>query len=137
SGAFVEHALEISELIPNNSAFLLNDDYIYKYIIPNRENRQYSYGFRTYYSGKLIFKTTEENIYVATLPNLEPTPNPSEKNFKNIDSILFNVAKLKCDMYENSLFPVALVNKLVSLSDHPSSEILKKFAKKNIMQNNL
>ena len=128
SGAFVEHALEISELIPNNSALLLDDDYIYKFIIPNRENRQYSYGYRTYYSGKLIFKTEEENIYVATLPNRKPTSKPTEKDFKNIDSILFNVAKLKCDMYENSLFPVALVNKLVSLSDHPSSEILKKFA---------
>lgn len=134
SGAFVEHALEISELIPNNSALLLDDDYIYKYIIPNRENRQYSYGFRTYYSGKLIFKTEEGNIYVATLPNKKPTSKPTQKDFKNIDSILYNVAKLKCDMYENSLFPVALVNKLVSLSDHPSSEILKKFAKKNIMQ---
>ena len=132
SGAFVEHATEIADLIPSNSALLLKDDYIYKYIIPNRENRQYIYGFRTYYSGKLIYKTGEGNIYVATLPNKEPIANPTKKDFKNIDSILFNVAKLKCDMYENSLFPVALVNKLVSLSDHPSSEILKKFAKNHI-----
>lgn len=128
SGTFVEHAMEISELIPNNSALLLKDNYIYKYIIPNRESRQYTYGFRTYYSGKLIFKTKEGNIYVATLPNREPIAYPTKTDFKNIDSILFNVAKLKCDMYENSLFPVALVNKLVSLSDHPSSEILRKFA---------
>lgn len=35
-------------------------------------------------------------------------------------------------MYDNSLFPVALVNKLVSLANHPSSVILEKFAKKNI-----
>ena len=54
---------------------------------------------------------------------------PTENDFKNLDCILFNVEKLKCDMYENALFPVALVNKLVSLSDHPSSEILQKFAK--------
>jgi hypothetical protein len=31
-------------------------------------------------------------------------------------------------MYDNALLPVALVNKLVSLADHPSSKILKKFA---------
>lgn len=128
SGAFVEHAFEISELIPSRSALLLDDEYIYKYIIPNRENRQYSYGFRTYYSGKLIFKTKEENMYVATLPNRKPTPHPSKIDFKNLDVILLNLEKLKCDMYENALFPVALVNKLVSLSDHPSSKILKKFA---------
>ena len=42
--------------------------------------------------------------------------------------MLANVAKLKCDMYDNALLPVALVNKLVSLADHPSSKILQKFA---------
>lgn len=134
SGAFVEHAMEISELIPPRSALLLNDDYIFKYILPNREDRTYSYGFRTYYSGKLIFKAAEGNIYVATLPNLETTPNPIKKDFKNIDEILQNVENLKCDMYENALFPVALVNKLVSLSDHPSSDILKKFAQERVKQ---
>ena len=132
SGAFVEHALEISELIPSGSAFLLNDDYIYKYILLNRENRAYSYGYRTYYSGKLIFKTDQGNIYVTTLPNRKPIAHPQKKDFKNFDVILENVANLNCDMYENALFPVALVNKLVSLSDHPSSEILKKFAKEKI-----
>lgn len=132
SGAFVEHANEISELIPLGSAFLLNDDYIFKYILPYRENRTYSYGFRTYYGGKLIYKTNEGNIYIATLPNKKTTPNPTPKTFKNLEVILQNVADLKCDMYENALFPVALVNKLVSLSDHPSSDILKKFARRKI-----
>lgn len=135
SGTFVEHAFEISEFIPPRYALLLSDDYIYKYILPNRENRHYSYGFRTYYSGKLIFKTKDENIYVATLPNKNTTPSPNKKDFVNIDVILLNVEKLKCDMYENALFPVALVNKLVSLSDHPSSEILKKFAKNKMNRN--
>jgi hypothetical protein len=31
-------------------------------------------------------------------------------------------------MYDNSLIPVALVNKLVSLANHPSTRILQKFA---------
>ena len=50
----------------------------------------------------------------------------------NIDCILYNLKKLKCDMYDCSLVPVALVNKLISLSNHPSSIILEKFAKKAI-----
>lgn len=135
SGAFVEHAFEISELIPPRSALLLNDDYIYKYILPNRGDRKYIYGYREYYGGKLIFKTKEENIYVATLPNREPIAFPHKKDFKNIDVILLNVEKLRCDMYENALFPIALVNKLVSLSDHPSSDILKKFVEDTIKSN--
>ncbi|NPV51645.1 MAG: DNA double-strand break repair nuclease NurA [Candidatus Methanofastidiosum sp.] len=136
SGAFVEHGLEISDLIPPRSTLLLDDDYIYKFIIPSKDNRQYPYGFRTYYSGKLIFKTKEGNIYVATLPNREPTPHPTKKDFKNLDIILLNIEKLKCNMYENALFPIALVNKLVSLSDHPSSKILKKFASDKMKNHN-
>jgi hypothetical protein len=36
-------------------------------------------------------------------------------------------------MYDNALFPVALVNKLVSLLDHPSSEILNNLVEQNII----
>ncbi len=39
---------------------------------------------------------------------------------------------LHCDMYDSALFPVALVNKLVSLSAHPSQRILQKFASQTI-----
>lgn len=42
--------------------------------------------------------------------------------------ILSKVEALHCDMYDSALFPVALVNKLVSLSAHPSQRILQKFA---------
>jgi hypothetical protein len=31
-------------------------------------------------------------------------------------------------MYDGALMPIALVNKLVSLADHPSSRILQQFA---------
>jgi hypothetical protein len=58
--------------------------------------------------------------------------SPKKEDFKNIDVILTNIKKLKCDMYDNSLLPVTLVNKLVSLADHPSSIILEKFAKESL-----
>ena len=88
----------------------------------------------TYYGNKIIFKTWNGRIYVATIPTKdgEVLVNPNMNDFNNLETILFNIEKLKCDMYENALFPVALVNKLVSLSDHPSSQILKKFALKKI-----
>lgn len=46
--------------------------------------------------------------------------------FHNLQAILTNVEKLH--LPDNALLPVALANKLVSLSDHPSSKILQKFA---------
>lgn len=39
-------------------------------------------------------------------------------------------------MYENALLPIALTNKLVSLSAHPSTQILTNFAKL-LLQNKL
>lgn len=50
----------------------------------------------------------------------------------NLDIILHNVAALKCDLYYNSLVPVVMANKLVSLADHPSADLLKSFAQENI-----
>ena len=63
------------------------------------------------------------------MPTQDALLHPKKEDFKNIDVILNNIKKLKCDMYNNSLLPVTLVNKLVSLADHPSSIILEKFAK--------
>jgi len=50
-------------------------------------------------------------------------------DFHILHLILVNIDKLRCDMYDNSLLPIAIVNKLVSLSNHPSAvplEILQK-----------
>jgi hypothetical protein len=68
-------------------------------------------------------------MYVVTLPTSNNLVNPKEADFRNLDVILTNIEKLKCDMYDSALIPVALANKLVSLADHPSSGILQKFAK--------
>jgi len=131
SGIFVEHAQAIeSRLIPGE-VLLLNNDYIYKYVIPGKANSNLPYANTSYYSSKLLFKSNDERMYVATIPvdNKNIVLNPQKADFHNIDVILSNVEKLKCDMYDDSLIPIALVNKLVSLSNHPSSVILEKFAK--------
>ncbi|BDI21009.1 hypothetical protein ANSO36C_68110 (plasmid) [Nostoc cf. commune SO-36] len=132
SGAFVEHADEISEKLANGTVLILNNDYIYKYILPGKADPTTPYGSTTYYSNKLIFKTLAGGMYVVSLPTSRNMTNPKEADFQNLSAILTNVEKLKCDMYDNSLIPVALANKLVSLADHPSSRILQKFAKSAI-----
>lgn len=132
SGAFVEHAHEISPLLEPGTALLLNDDYIYKYIIPGKADASSPYGVTTYYGNKVIFKSRTEHIHVVTLPTLDIAPSPTEKDFPNLQVVLRNLAKLRCDMYDDSLVPVALVNKLVSLANHPSSRILQKFAVQSV-----
>jgi hypothetical protein len=61
------------------------------------------------------------------VPTTEGNPRPAEKNLRSVRAILTDVEKLRCDMYDSAPVPVALVNKLVSLANHPSSRILQKF----------
>jgi predicted RNA-binding Zn-ribbon protein involved in translation (DUF1610 family) len=128
SGAFVEHADEVSEKIENGNVLILDNNYIYKYIIPGKADPNNPYGRTTYYGNKLIFKTLNGSIYVVSLPTTNVLANPNVSDFRNLFTTLTNIEKLKCDMYDNALMPVALANKLVSLANHPSSRILQKFA---------
>ena len=131
SGAFVEHADAIANMLQPGEVFLLSNDYIYRYILPGRADAR-PYGDTSYWSSKLIFKTQSDGMYVATLPNSEALASPSEVDLPHLHEILANVQKLKCDMYDNALLPIALANKLVSLANHPSSKILQRFASNSV-----
>lgn len=128
SGSFVEHADEIADILENGSVLILDDDYIYRYVLPGKGIPANPYGSSTYYGSKVIFKTRKGQVHVITVPTIERNAHPTEKDLHNLRAILANVEKLRCDMYDSSLIPVALVNKLVSLANHPSSRILQKFA---------
>lgn len=136
SGGFVEHAAEIVDTIRNDQIILLSNEYIYRHIIPGQADPSRPYAGTSYYSSKFIYKSSEGKVYVATVPTAssDVVLNPQKKDFRNIDVIIANLNKLKCDMYDNSLVPIALVNKLVSLSVHPSTAILERFAKEGMKQ---
>ena len=132
SGAFVEHAHEIASLLEAGQVLILDNDYIYRYVIPGKADPANPYGQTTYYGNKLIFKAHSGSLHVMTLPMEKVLSHAKSSDFQNLGVVLLNVAKLKCDMYDDSLVPVALVNKLVSLANHPSARILQKFAKKTM-----
>jgi len=134
SGAFVEHADEIKDLLKPGQYLLLSNHHIYKFIIPGDPNNSEPYARSSYYSGKMIYKAIDGRIYVLTIPTLDAKVmlDPKPSDYHNLDIILMNIEKLKCDMYDNALLPIAVVNKLVSLSNHPSSVLLEKFAKQSI-----
>lgn len=132
SGAFVEHAIQIEDRLDPESALILTNDYIYKYVVPGDPTSTDPYGKNTYWGGKLIYKAPDRNVYVATVPTGEFKPSPKFGDFVNLAEILSVLASLRCSMYDNALIPIALVNKLVSLSDFPSARILQTFAKGNL-----
>ena len=143
SGAFVEHAGEISKgddaPLEKGNIFLLSNNYIYKHILPGPSNIEQLnklpiYAHTSYYSGKLIFRSSSGRVWVITIPihDSEIIRAPEQKHYPNLHTILNCLEKLKCDMYDNAIVPIALVNRLVSLANHPSSKILEKFASQSI-----
>jgi len=134
SGPFVDHAKEIKGKLKPGQLLLLSNQHIYSYVQPGNPtvNR---YASTSYYSGKMIYKSVDDRLYVLTVPVEDHNTyysKPELNDLKNIQEILLNIDKLKCDIYENALIPIALANKLISLTNHPSSNILEKFAKNTI-----
>ncbi|NET39198.1 MAG: NurA domain-containing protein [Cyanothece sp. SIO1E1] len=132
SGAFVDHAQSIQQNLEPGKALILTDDYIYRYILPGPGDPKKPYASSSNYGHKVIFKARNGQMYVVSVPVRELKKNPTIDDLPNLQVILANVEALHCDMYDSALFPVALVNKLVSLSAHPSQRILQKFASQSI-----
>lgn len=131
SGAFVEHAALIEERMKPGQVLLLDNKYIYRYIVPGDPDAS-EYGSNTYYGAKAIFKGSDHSTYVATIPTREFNASPKMKDLVNGADVLNIVGQLRCSMYENALLPIVLANRLVSLADVPSSDILTRFAKDRI-----
>ncbi len=128
----MDHAHEIQEKLKPGQALILTDDYIYRYILPGTGDPNRPYASTSNYGHKVIFKTRGGQMHVVSMPVRELRKTPSDIDLPNLQIILNNVEGLRCDMYDSALFPVALVNKLVSLSAHPSQRILQKFASKSV-----
>ncbi|MBF2067543.1 MAG: NurA domain-containing protein [Calothrix sp. C42_A2020_038] len=128
SGAFVDHAHDLQKTLNPGEAVILTDEYIYRYILPGPADPTRPYASTSNYGHKVIFKTRNGQMHVVSVPVRELKKAPTENDLPNLQVILANVEALHCDMYDSALFPVALVNKLVSLSAHPSQRILQKFA---------
>ncbi|MDZ7970471.1 MAG: NurA domain-containing protein [Nostoc sp. DedSLP03] len=132
NGAFVDHAQEIQKILKAGETLILTDEYIYRYILPGAGDPTRPYASTSNYGHKVIFKTHSGQMHVVSVPVKELKKTPIKNDLPNLQVILANVEALHCDMYDSALFPVALVNKLVSLSAHPSQRILQKFATQTI-----
>jgi hypothetical protein len=129
TGPAVEHAMLIEDQLEPEEFLLLDNEYIYKHVTPGDPVTQI-FGTNTYYGAKIIFKGPANDTYVGTVPTGLHKPKPKFDELYNGADVLRTTSKLRCSMYDNALVPVALANRLVSLADVPSTEILKKFAQK-------
>lgn len=141
SGMFVEHLKNIEKFLKNDTLLLPNTSYIRKYITGNTDS---VFGYKTYFGIKMLFKKDDSLSFVVDflLPyiNKEGEPKdyleyikkPNINDFINLKSIIDILCDLRCDLYNKSFIPVALVNKMVSLSDVPSNKLLSIFSNEEI-----
>jgi len=131
SGAFVEHAMLIEQKLKPGHYLQFTNQYIYRYILPGEPNGD-PYGHNTYYGSKLAFKSSRGDVFVASMPLIDPAVRDRFENIQNAAEVLNVVGELRCSMYDQALVPIVLANKLVSLADFPSSEILAKFVRSKL-----
>ncbi len=131
SGAFVEHAMLMEPKLKPGHYLQFTNQYIYRYILPGDPNGE-AYGHNTYYGSKLVFKSPRGDVFVATIPLIDPAVRDRFENIQNGAEVLNVVSELRCSMYDQALVPIVLANKLVSLADFPSSEILAKFVRSKV-----
>ena len=130
SGSFVEHAAAIQDRMEPGSYFVVGDEYIRRHIVPG--DAGVVYGQNTYYGQKVMFRAPGGEMHVATIPARNYMADPRPRDLPDLEAILALIAELRCSMYDNSLIPVALANKLVSLSDFPSQRILTTFVRESV-----
>jgi hypothetical protein len=128
TGEFVQHAALIEDELEPGELLILDSDYVYKHIVPGSSSSGV-FGGNTYYGAKVVVKGDAQDTYVATIPTVGLKKSPSLDDLLNAPEVLHTVLRLRCSMYDNALVPVVLANRLVSLAEVPSSEILKKFAR--------
>ncbi|BAI81764.1 conserved hypothetical protein (plasmid) [Deferribacter desulfuricans SSM1] len=142
SGLFVEHLKQIEYKLSNSTLLIPDIYYMKKYITGETDSL---FGYKTYFGRKMLYKHDEKLSFVFDIPlpylykHGEPKdyeeyfgnkPNPND--FINIKNIIQTLIDIKCDLYDNSFLPIALINKAVSLSEKPSSQLLKLFTKEHL-----
>ncbi len=141
SGMFIEHLINMETKLADNTLVIPNLNYIKKYITGDTST---VFGERTYFGTKMIYKLDDSLSFVVDfpLPCIDENGKcvsyskyivkPKAEDFLNIKTIIKILCDLRCDMYNKSFIPVALINKLVSLSDIPGSKMLTLFTRESI-----
>lgn len=134
SGMFVEHLKNIESKIPLESILLPNLDYMKNYITGNNAS---VFGENTYFGIKMFVRKEKNLSFVLdvaipfdeSITYKDYIKQPKIEDFLSLNNILEVLFRLKCDLYEKSFIPIAMVNKLVSLSNIPSKKILTIFSR--------
>jgi hypothetical protein len=147
SGEVAEFVKMINPHIESNKVFALDDDFRYKYVSPGRKIPKNGHGYETYYGQDFIYKTPSGRVFVFNLVYpFENKSTPDVNTFKieksNIVHYKIALAKaleiineFECDLYENSVVPIALAHRYTAISLKPGGKVLDLLTKKSLINN--
>lgn len=133
SGVIVDYFKMINKDIEFETILCLSDEVRNKYINYDRKPSSSTFGSETYYGQDFIYKAKSGKLIVFNLPY--PFENKSDvknfvvkksdiSNYENLNLSLCLLNEFECDLYENTVVPVALARKHTVISLKPGSQVL-------------
>ncbi len=136
SGAFVEHAEQIRDLIPTGHVMRLTNDYINR--ISGRPANNH-YGVDEFYGRRFIYRTRTGDPLVITVlptPGLSPYDGVAEVEgwdaYPTLRLICEVLDSLRTRMYQHAVVPVALAHSAAALPLGVGRSVLTMMAQQNI-----
>lgn len=133
SGAIVDYFKMINQYIDSETILCLSDQIRNKYVNYDRKASSSTFGSETYYGQDFIYKAKSGKLIVFNLPypfeNKGDMDSFREKksditNYANLNKCLCLLNEFECDLYENTVVPVALARKHTVISLKPGSQVL-------------
>lgn len=138
SGNFVEHLMSLDQheggtpgKIPNETTYLLTDDYIKRNIIFSTSPEQY--GSQTYFGRKFFYKTCSGSLLVAAVPFLDrshsDTSTANINQFPRLADALNLLNRLETTRYPNALIPLTAAHAEATLPMNIGKRVLESLAR--------
>jgi hypothetical protein len=141
SGQVVDHVRLVSRHLEPGTVFAVDDEYRYRYICSTREAAEDGFGRDTYYGQDFIYKTQSGREFVVALPypcaHKKDLPDFHKaktelERYPELARALALVGHFECDLYENSVVPIALAHRYTAISLMPGGRVLDIFTRKSL-----
>ncbi len=129
----VDYFKYINSEIMSETVLCLSDKSRNKYVNFNKTASSSTFGNETYYGQDFIYKSRSGKLIVFNIPypfkdkaNLISFKNEKSKisNYENFNKAILLLEEFECDLYRNTLVPVALARKHTIISLKPGSKVL-------------
>lgn len=141
SGAVVDYFNMLKKEIKEQTVLCLSDEIRNRYVNYNRKSSNSTFGNETYYGQDFIYKAKSGKLIVFNLPypfenkgNIECFINEKSKisNYTDLSRCIKLIDEFECDLYENTVVPIALARKHTVISLKPGTQVLDLLTKINL-----